>query len=155
MTHSKCSVFGTKWRHKSVRSSSSLSRENKETKIISPPSLGSGSSSTLSSKSLFFGKPSKCLIRIHFLAWTMILGLGQLWVIEQLSDIKQTQLLISELAASIYSGKPVWDIKVRRENEDKSLGTCCGSSQMLKSYFFLAAKLFIFALPKLHYVVKT
>lgn len=43
--------------------------------IISPPSLASGSSSTFSSKSLSFGKPSKCLVRIHALACTMIPGL--------------------------------------------------------------------------------
>lgn len=37
-----------------------------------PPSLGSGRSSTFSSKLASFGKPSKCFVRIHDLACTMI-----------------------------------------------------------------------------------
>lgn len=41
---------------------------------ILPPSLGSGSSSTFSWKSLCFGKPSKCLARTHDLAWTMVIN---------------------------------------------------------------------------------
>lgn len=43
--------------------------------ICWPPSLGSASSSTFSSKLESFGKPSKCLVRIHDLAWTMIYSL--------------------------------------------------------------------------------
>lgn len=58
-----------------------VSQENiKWLKMLLPPSLGSGSSSTFSSKSLSFGKPSKCFVRIHVLAWTMILCFrGNFW----------------------------------------------------------------------------